>query len=122
MAAGRLASGLRTVAGSAGLRRALGGDDLRVRLVHLVVPAAGTALWWAITGPAGGPRVGAGALLLVAGIVAAAYRGATRRPISYGAGVFETPLGLFPTGILLQLTRGPDLLGVVIILQLILGR
>jgi Family of unknown function (DUF6297) len=122
LAANRLTGGLRTVSGSAGLRRALGGDDLRVRLVHLVVPALGTALWWAITGPAAGPSLGAGAVVLVAGIVAAAYRAATRPPMSYGGTAFETPLGAFPIEILFQLARGPDLLGVVIVLQVILGR
>jgi hypothetical protein len=122
LAAGRLTGGLRTVAGSAGLRRALGGDDLKVRLVHLVVPAIGTALWWGITGPAAGPSLGVGALVLVAGIVAAAYRGATRPPMAYGGTAFETPLGAFPVEILIQLARGPDLLGVVIVLQVILGR
>jgi hypothetical protein len=122
LAAGRLTGGLRTVAGSAGLRRALGGDNVSVRLLHLVVPALGTAVWWAITSPAGGPPVGAAALLLVAGVVAAAYRGATRTAMSYGGAAFETPFGMFPVEILLQLARGPDLLGVVIILQVILGR
>jgi hypothetical protein len=122
LAAGRLMGGLRTVAGSAGLRRMLGGDNVRVRLLHLAVPALGTGVWWAITSPAGGPHVGAVALLLVGGVVAAAYRGATRSPMSYGGSAFETPFGMFPAEILLQLARGPDLLGVVIILQVILGR
>ena len=35
---------------------------------------------------------------------------------------FETPLGAFPVEILLQLARGWDLLGAVIILQLLLAR
>lgn len=122
LAAGRLTGGLRTVAGSAGLRRALGGDNLTVRLLHLVVPALGTAVWWAITSPAGGPHVGTAALVVVGGVVAAAYRGATRTAMSYGGSAFETPFGMFPVEILLQLARGPDLLGAVIILQLILGR
>ncbi len=122
LVAGRLASGLRAVGGSAALRRSLGGRELHLRLVHLVVPALGAALWWVITGPAGGPPVGGAALVLLAGVVAAAYRGATRAPMSYGAGAFDTPLGMFPAGILLQLARGPDLLGVVIVLRMLLGR
>lgn len=122
LAAGRLTAGLRTVAGSTGLRRALGGDNLNVRLIHLVIPALGTALWWVITSPAAGPHVGTAALVLIAGVVAAAYRGATRSPMSYGGSGFETPLGMFPVEILLQLARGPDLLGVVIVLQVLLGR
>jgi hypothetical protein len=122
LAAGRLTGGLRTIAGSTGLRRALGGDNLTVRLTHLVVPALGTALWWVITSPAAGPYLGAAALVLIAGVVAAAYRSATRSPMSYGGTGFDTPLGTFPVELLIQVARGPDLLGVVIILQLILGR
>jgi len=122
LAAGRLSGGLRTVARSAGLRRALGGGDVDQRLLHLVIPTLGTALWWVLTLPAAGPHLGGAAVLLVAGVVAAAYRAATRPPMSYGGGAFETPLGSFPVEILIQLARGPDLLGVVIVLQVLLGR
>jgi Family of unknown function (DUF6297) len=122
LVAGRLASGLRTVAGSPALRRSLGGREIDVRLAHLVVPAVGTALWWLVTSPAGGSSVGPDTPLLVAGVVAAAYRGATRRPMFYGPGAFDTPFGLFPLGILLQLARGPDLLGVVIVLRVLFKR
>jgi len=122
LAAGRLAGGLRTVARSAGLRRALGGDEVSQRLLHLVVPTLGAALWWVVTSPAGGPSLGGAAPLLVVGVVAAAYRAATRPPMSYGGGAFETPLGSFPVEILIQLARGPDLLGVVVVLQVLLGR
>jgi Family of unknown function (DUF6297) len=122
LVAGRLASGLRAVGGSAALRRALGGREMDLRLTHLVVPALGAALWWVLTAPAGGPSAGPATLLLLGGIVAATYRGATRAPMSYGPGAFDTPLGLFPAGILLQLARGPDLLGVVIVLRVLLKR
>jgi Family of unknown function (DUF6297) len=122
LAAGRLTAGLRTIAGSAGLRRALGGRELELRLVHVVVPALGTAIWWAATLPAGGPSLGSTSLLLLAGVVAAAYRAATRRPMSYGGAVVETPFGLVPVELLLQLARGPDLLGAVILLQVIMSR
>ena len=93
-----------------------------MRLTHLVIPALGTALWWVITSPAAGPYLGAAAVVLIAGVVAAAYRSATRSPMEYGGTGFDTPLGTFPVELLIQLARGPDLLGVVIILQLILGR
>jgi hypothetical protein len=119
---GRLASGLRTIAGSRALRRAVGGSESGVRLVHLVVPALGAALWWVVTLPASGASVGTTALVLLAGVVAAGYRGATRAPMFYGAGAFDTPLGMFPAGILLQFARGPDLLGVVIVLRVVLKR
>lgn len=122
LAAGRLAGGLRAVSRSAGLRRALGGEDLQVRLLHLLVPALGAALWWLLTWPAGGRHLGTAEIFLVAGVVAAAYRSATRRPMNYGGAVLETPFGLFPTEMLLQMARGPDLLGAVIVLQVILAR
>lgn len=122
LAAGRLAAGLRTVARSPGLRRSLGGDEKTIRLVHLVVPALGAVLWWAVTWPAAGPHLGTVELLLLAGIVAAAYRAATRPPLSYSGAVWETPFGLFPVELLLQLARGPDLLGAVIVLHVILAR
>ncbi len=120
VAAGRLTSGLRTVAGSAGLRRSIGGGEAELRLVHLVVPAVGTALWWVLTWPAGGPPLGSAEVFLVLGIVAAAYRSATRPPMRYGASTMDSPVGLFPTDLLLQIARGPDLLGVVLIVRLIL--
>jgi hypothetical protein len=121
LAAGRLTAGLRAVAGSNGLRRSLGGDERVVRLIHLVVPTLGAVLWWAITTPAGGPRLGGGVVLLLAGIVGAAYRGATHSPMSYDGMTVDTPFGVVPIGLIIQLVRGPDLLGVVIVLQLILG-
>ncbi len=122
LAAGRLTSGLRTISQAAGLRRALGGEDLQVRLIHLVVPALGAVLWWLVTWPAGGQHFGTAEIFLVAGVVAAAYRSATRKPMSYGSAVLETPFGLFPMEMFIQMARGPDLLGVVIVVQVILGR
>ncbi len=122
LAAGRLAGGLRTVARSPGLRRALGGDELRLRLVHLALPALGTILWWALTFPAGGPPLGPAEILLVAGVVAAAYRAATRPPMSYGGALIETPIGLVPVELIRQLARGPDVLAVVMIAQALLSR
>jgi len=121
VAAGRLMSGLRTLSASPGLRRALGGSQREQRLAHLVVPALGTALWWALTAPAGGVHLDVLEVILFAGVVGAAYRAATRPPMSYGGAVFETPLGLFPMDLVLQLARGPDVLGVVIVLRALSG-
>jgi hypothetical protein len=121
-AANRLTAGLRTVARAPGLRRALGGGETQLRLVHLVVPALGTALWWLITVPAGDPLTPAASFVLLAGIVAAAYRAATRPPMSYGGAVVESPLGLIPVDLVVQLARGPDLLGAVIVLRALLVR
>jgi hypothetical protein len=115
-------SGLRTLSASPGLRRALGGSQREQRVAHLVVPALGMALWWAATAPAGGVHLDVLELLVVAGVVGAAFRSATRPPMSYGGAVLETPFGLFPMELVMQLARGPDLLGGVIVLRLLFGR
>jgi hypothetical protein len=120
LAANRLAGGLRALSGAPGLRRALGGGDMELRLVHLAVPAVGAALWWLITAPVGGAHLGAGEILLVAGVVGAVYRAATRPPMAYGGAVVETPFGLIPVDLLRQLTRGPDVLAVLVIAQSLL--
>lgn len=117
VAAGCLMGGLRTLSGSRGLRRALGGSETEQRLSHLVVPALGTLLWWALTAPAGGVHLDVVELIMVAGVVGAAYRAATRPPLSYGGAVFETPMGLFPMELVIQLARGPEVLSGVLILH-----
>ncbi|NJD20695.1 MAG: hypothetical protein FIA95_15600 [Gemmatimonadetes bacterium] len=129
LATGRLMSGLRTLSASPGLQRALGGSGKEQRLAHLVVPAVGAALWWAATAaaatvaaaPAAAVPAPAGALdvLLVAGIVGAAYRASTRPQMSYGGAVVETPLGLFPMELMLQLGRGLDLLGATVVVEVL---
>ena len=121
-ATNRLAAGLRFLSRSPGLRRALGGDELRVRLTHLVIPALGTGLWWLATWPVSGTAHTLVDLILIAGITAAAYRSATRPPLTYGGVVIETPLGLFPAELVMQMARGPDLLGAMIVLQWIVAR
>jgi hypothetical protein len=121
LAANRLAGGLRALSRAPGLRRALGGSDTGLRLVHLVVPAVGAALWWLVTEPVGGPGLGGMEVLLVAGVVAAVYRAATRPPMAYGGAVVETPFGLIPVDLLRQLTRGLDVLAVLVIAQNLLG-
>jgi hypothetical protein len=119
LAANRLTGGLRTLSKSPGLRRAIGGDETRVRLTHLVVPTLGVALWWVLTWPAGGAHVPVADLLVTLCVVAAAYRAATRPPMSYGGAVMETPFGLFPIELVVQLARGPDLLAVGILIHAI---
>ncbi len=121
LSAGRLTWGLRTVANAGGLRRALGGSDRLLRLVHLGVPGAALLLWYLLTWPVA-PHVGPADLLILGGILAAVYRAATRGPVSYDTGMLETPLGLLPIGLLLQLARGPDALGLVLIAELVLRR
>ncbi len=121
VATNRLTSGLRTLARAPGLRRALGGEEVRVRLAHLVIPALGTVVWWLATWPVSGGGHTSLDLFLIAGIVAAAYRAATRRPLSYGGVVMETPFGLLPIDLVVQLARGPDVLGAVIVLRFLSG-
>lgn len=121
LAADRLAGGLRTVCGSPGLRRAIGGDEATVRLIHLVVPAVGTLLWWLVTRPVGGgPGAGLEGVLIV-GVIAAVYRAATRPPMGYGGFTIETPFGLIPVNLIRQIIRGPDILAVLIIVQSLVG-
>nr|WP_240942369.1 DUF6297 family protein [Planosporangium thailandense] len=121
LAAGRLTGGLRAVSRAPGLRRALGGGDTGLRLVHLVIPTLGVALWWLVTMPVAGVHPGLSGILMVAGVVAAVYRAATRPPMAYGGVVVETPFGLIPVDLLRQLTRGLDVLAVLVIAQSLFG-
>ncbi len=122
LAVNRLTGGLRTLAKSPGLRRALGGEETQVRLVHLVIPTLGLAVWWALTWPAGGAHVAMLDLPVVLGVLAASYRAATRPPMNYGGAVMETPFGLFPVELVMQLARGPDLLALAILIHAIGAR
>jgi len=121
LAADRLTGGLRTVCRSPGLRRALGGDEITVRLAHLVVPALGAVAWWLVTVPVGGAPPAVLQVVLVAGVIAAVYRAATRPPMRYGGAVVDTPFGLIPVDLLRQIVRGPDLLAVLIVVQWLLA-
>jgi hypothetical protein len=115
----RLTSGLRTLARTPGLRRAIGGDERLLRGVHVVVPAVGAALWWLSTVGAGdGARLRLDAALLIT-VVAAAYRAATRPPMSYDGVAVETPFGMIPHDLIMQIVRGPDLLGAAILLRML---
>jgi hypothetical protein len=120
LAANRLTGGLRTVSRSQGLRRALGGSDATLRLVHLVVPWIGAVLWWLLTWPAG-PHLAGVEPLIVVGVVAAAYRAATRPPMAYGGAAVDTPFGLIPVDLIRQVIRGPDVLAVAIVIWSVLA-
>ncbi len=119
LAAGRLSSGLRALAGSPGLRRAIGGAEWELRAAHLVVPTLGVALWWLLTWPTSGAPLGRSALLWMASVVAAAYRSATRPPMSYESAALETPFGQLPFDLIRQMVRGPDLLGMAIVVRML---
>ncbi|QKW35551.1 hypothetical protein HUT06_17165 [Actinomadura sp. NAK00032] len=123
LAVDRLAGGLRLVARSPAIRRALGGSDRSLMLAHLVVPAAGAVVWSAVTA-ATVPGVSAlTAALSAAGAVAVGYRAATRPSLDYSGGLID--LGLFPPipmGLFLQLARGPALLTAFCVLQIAVAR
>jgi hypothetical protein len=117
----RLTAGLRTVSRSPALRRTLGGSDRALRYVHLVVPALGLALWWTAThwaGASGRTDAGVG-LLLAAGLVLAAARTATRKPMSYDGALVDTPFGTIPADLVRQVFRGPDLVALLVLVQLL---
>jgi hypothetical protein len=117
----RFARGLRLVCRSAAVRRALGGTDRELRLLHLAVPAAAAVVWSAAAGAIAGLAVPAVALSAV-GAVLVVYRSATRPPLDYGSASYDVGLfGPTPVGLLVQLARGPALLCVVVALQLVLA-
>ncbi|WP_344131165.1 DUF6297 family protein, partial [Luedemannella flava] len=119
LAVSRLTGGLRTLTRSPGLRRSLGGSDAAVRAVHLVVPAIGAALWWLATAPVGRDLPGWMTYVMIAGVVVAAHRTATRPPLDYGGAFAETPFGIIPVDLLRRIFRGPDLVAVLVVAQLL---
>lgn len=121
LAVDRLAGGLRYVCRSAALRRALGGGDGELRVAHLVVPSLGLAFWWAATAPVGGWSNPVLTAVLAVGVLAAVYRGAGRRPISYAGMAVDTPFGLLPLDLIRQVLRGPDVLAVVLVVEAVAG-
>ena len=113
VAAAGLAGGLRAVCRTPALRRALGGTNADLRLIHLVVPTVGAAVWLAATAPAGRSLSPAGEVLLLAGLAAAVYRTASRPPIDYDSAFATSPVGPLPIGLITQAIRGLDLALVV---------
>ncbi|MFC0004563.1 DUF6297 family protein [Micromonospora siamensis] len=120
LAVDRLTGGLRTISRSAGLRRTLGGSDTELRLAHVVLPAVGALVWYAATLPVVRPTVGPVDGLLLAGIVAAAYRSATRPPMRYDGPIVDTPFAMIPVDLVRRVVRGPDLVAVLVLVQLLL--
>ena len=121
LATDRLTGGLRTIGRSPGLRRSLGGNDTVLRLAHIVVPAAGALVWYLAALPVVRPLPGPIDALLWAGVVAAAYRAGTRPPMHYGGAVVDSPFGMIPVDLVRQVLRGPDLVAVLVVIQLTLS-
>ena len=115
----RLAAGLRWVSRTPALRRSFGGTDWELKRAQPGVPALGLAIWWTLSEWAM-PTVTPSLLVavLVAGVLGAVYRTATRPPMSYDAGLADTPLGPVPTLLLRRLLRGPDLVAVLVLIDL----
>jgi hypothetical protein len=121
LAADRLAGGLRTIAGSAALRRSLGGTDASLKTIHLVLPAIGAIVWCALTSFALPLAPSVTTVISAAGAVLMVYALATRPPMDYGGGnpIFETGFGAVPVNLIRQLVRGPAILVGLAALQLI---
>ncbi|WP_199442848.1 DUF6297 family protein [Umezawaea beigongshangensis] len=118
VASQRLAGGLRAVCRSAAMRRALGGTDAGLRLTHLVVPAAGTLVWCALTAPATGGAHPLAWPVAAVGAVVVTHRLATRPPMDYHATPFDVGLGVTaPWGLLRQTSRG---LGVLLLFSVLM--
>lgn len=121
LAVGGLAAGLRALCRSAVLRRTVGGSDRAVVAAHLVLPGAAVVLWWLLTMPAVGPLGVLLDLLLPAGVLGAVLRGARRPPMAYDGLVLDTPAGLIPADLVRQAVRGPDLVAVLVLGQVLLA-
>ncbi|MEU7614824.1 DUF6297 family protein [Micromonospora rifamycinica] len=121
LATGRLTGGLRAVSRSPGLRRSLGGTDAVLRLAHLVVPAVGAVLWYVATLPALRPVPVPLDAVLLPGVVVAAFWAGTRPPMRYGGAMVNTPFAMVPVDLVRQVSRGPDLVAVLVVVQLLWG-
>jgi hypothetical protein len=120
--ASRMASGVRAVTRSAALRRALGGTDRALIMVHLVAPLAVVVVWTAALLPALLPLNPLAVVLIPLGAVAVVERSATRPSPDYGAAVFDTGFGGVQVDLVRQLVRGPALLVGLAAVQLLLAR
>jgi hypothetical protein len=84
-----------------------------------VNPALGLAAWWLLSAGISTPPGCPAQLIFPVGVLAAVYRGATRPPRNYEGGAVDTPFGLIPVALLRQLVRGVDLLGILVLVQLL---
>ncbi|SEQ88321.1 hypothetical protein SAMN05216188_10676 [Lentzea xinjiangensis] len=121
-AADRLAAGLRTVCRLPAVRRALGVPDGVLRLAHLVVPGTAAVAWCLATVPFTPHVSWLNGAVSALGAVAVVYRVATRPPLDYGVAAIDFGvLGPVPLGLLVQLSRGPVLLYLLCVVQVLLG-
>lgn len=109
------AGGLRAVCRSPGLRRSLGGRDTVLHVAHLVVPTLSLLVWYLLTLPAVRPQVTWLDAAFLAVLVRATLRTASRPPMRYGGTAVDTPFGLVPVDLIAQVTRGPDLVALLVL-------
>ncbi|NKE61171.1 hypothetical protein FXN61_32125 [Lentzea sp. PSKA42] len=122
VATDRLAAGLRTVCRSSAIRRALGVPDGLLRLAHVVVPGSAAVVWCLATTPFTPHVSWLNGVVSAVGAVAVVYRIATRPPLDYGVAAIDFGvLGPVPIGLVMQLSRGPLLLYLLCVLQVMLG-
>ncbi|GAA3663583.1 hypothetical protein GCM10022267_57260 [Lentzea roselyniae] len=122
IATDRLAAGLKSVCRSASIRRMLGVPDWTLRLAHLVVPATGAVVWCVATATFTPHVSWLNAAVSAVGALAVVYRIATKPPLDYGVAAIDFGvLGPVPIGLVLQLSRGPLLLYLLCVLQVVLG-
>lgn len=121
LVAGRFAGGLRAVCRSAALRRSLGGTDLALAVVHLIVPMVIVTVWTVAVLPAMLPVHPVSAVLIPLGAVLVVYRLANRRPLTYGGVLFDSPFGAFPVDLIRQILRGPALVAVLAAVHVLLA-
>lgn len=118
--AARFSTSLRAVAGSAALRRALGGRDRELLALHGIVPLMLTSVWTVSVAAAGGST--ASLVLLPVSALAVVARHATRPPRAASMTLYETPMGIsIPVELVADLSRGPVLLAVLAGVQILLG-
>ncbi|ALE76980.1 hypothetical protein FRP1_30115 (plasmid) [Pseudonocardia sp. EC080625-04] len=119
LVADRLAGTLRTVLRSAGLQRLLGVPRPHLGLALSVVPFAGTVVWCCLAAVIAGGVPVVTVVIASVGSIVVVYRMVTKPPLSFDDGaMFDVGvLGPTPLGLIKQLSRGPMLLLVLMIVQ-----
>ncbi|TCK21287.1 DUF6297 family protein [Pseudonocardia endophytica] len=116
----RFATALRAVAGSAALRRIVGGGDRELLVLQGVVPLLAVTVWTVPVCASAGTT--ASLLLLPLSALAVVARHATRPPRAATMTLYETPMGIsIPVELVQDLSRGPTLFAVLAGIQMLLG-
>jgi hypothetical protein len=116
-----MASTLRQLASSPGLRSQFAPHDRALARASTAVCVLAALLWAAVVLPGITNLSVAVAVIEVVGLIAAVYRTVTRPPLDYSAPPVMTPLGPLPLDLWRQVLRGP-LLALMLIVLLIIVR